>query len=131
MRDAAGPLLVARLCLGAVFLYSGVTKLTGWPDAVAEFAGLGLPFPAFALAATIAVQLAGGLAVATGFGARIGALVLAAFTIAATLIGHPFWMFDGVDFNRQFTTALEHLAIVGGFVLLALSGPGRLSLGRA
>lgn len=123
-------LLVARLCLAAVFLYSGVTKLVGWEGALTEFGGIGVPFPALAVLVTIVVQIAGSLAVATGYGARPGAFVLAAFTVAATMIGHPFWMFEGADFHRQLTTALEHLAIVGGFLLLVARGPGALVLGR-
>src|SRR3546814_1362196 len=48
----------------------------------------------------------------------LAALGLAAFTVIATLIGHPFWTFEGADFQRQLTTALEHLAVVGGFLAL-------------
>ena len=131
MKNADIHFLIARLCLSAVFIYSGTTKLIGREDALAEFAAIGLPFPALAVLATIAVQLAGGLAVATGYGARAGALALACFTVAATMIGHPFWLFQGEDFHRQLTTALEHLAIVGGFLLLAARGPGALVLGRS
>jgi putative oxidoreductase len=123
-----GILLVARLCLAAVFLYSGVTKLIGWQAAIAEFAGLGIAAPPFAVAATVAVQLLGGLAVALGWRTRPAAFALAAFTIIATFIGHPFWTFDGADFQRQLTTALEHLAIVGGFLALAARGPGSFVL---
>lgn len=60
-------LLVARLCLSAVFLYSGVTKLFSWSSAMAEFAGLGVPLPAVALVATILVQLCGGLVLVLGW----------------------------------------------------------------
>lgn len=121
-------LLAARLCLAAVFLYSGATKLIQWHAAIAEFEALGLPLPTVAIAATVAVQLSGGLAVALGWRVRLAALALAAFIVIATLIGHPFWAFEGADFQRQLTTVLEHLAIVGGFLLLAAIGPGRLSL---
>lgn len=124
--DAA--LLAARLCLGAVFVYSGATKLLDWSGTLAEFGGLGLPMVPVAAAITIAVQLVGGIGVALGWRTRAMALALALFTIAATLVGHRFWTMTGVEFQHQFTTALEHLAIVGGFVLLAAIGPGRLSL---
>ncbi|MGF1632126.1 MAG: DoxX family protein [Kiloniellaceae bacterium] len=108
-------LLVARLFLAAVFLYSGVVKLVGWQVAISEFELLGVPLPAVAVAAMVAVQLLGGLAIALGWQFRAAAAALAAFTVVATLIGHPFWAFAGVEFQRQLTTALEHLAIVVGF----------------
>lgn len=127
-------LLVARIFLAAVFLYSGVVKVVGWQGAINEFDLLSVPLPAFAVAATVAVQLAGGLAIVLGWQIRAAAAVLAAFTVVATLIGHPFWAFAGMEFQRQLTAVLEHLAIVGGFLLLTITGPGRLSVqakGRA
>ncbi|KZB69000.1 hypothetical protein AUP42_08830 [Thalassospira lucentensis] len=122
--------LMARLCLAAVFLYSGSTKLIHWQAAISEFEGLSLPLPAVAVALTVAVQLLGGLAVALGWRVRLAALALAIFTVIATLIGHPFWNFEGPELQHQLTTMLEHLAIVGGFLLLAANGPGHLSAGR-
>ena len=121
-------LLPARLCLAAVCLYSGATKLVFWSAGVEEFAALGLPMPALALAATIVLQLGAGTALAIGWRSKPAALALAAFTIMATLIGHPFWTFEGADFHRQLTTALEHLAIVGGLVAIAAVGPSPFSL---
>jgi len=127
-------LLAARLSLAAVFLYSGAVKLLGWQAAVTEFGQLNVPLPVIAVTVTVVVQLLGGLAVGLGWQVRAAASALAAFTVIATLIGHPFWAFSGVEFQRQLTTALEHLAIVGGFLLLTVTGPGCLSLegrGRA
>lgn len=122
--------LMARLCLAAVFLYSGSNKLMHWQDAISEFDGLGLPLPAVGVTLTVVVQCLGGVAVAFGWRVRLSALVLAAFTVIATLIGHPFWNFEGPELQHQLTTMLEHLAIVGGFLLLAANGPGHLSAGR-
>lgn len=124
----AGILLCARVCLATVFLYSGAVKALDWEAAVAEFVQLGLPIPSLAVATTIAVQLLAGLAVVVGLQVPLAAMVLAAFTVTATLIGHPFWTFEGVAFVRQLTTALEHLAIVGGLVLLSFTGPGHISM---
>jgi putative oxidoreductase len=123
---SGGWLLAARLCLAAVFLYSGATKLVFWSDAIDEFAALSLPMPA--LAGTIALPLGAGMVLSVGWRSGPAALVLAAFTIAATLIGHPSWAFDGANFHRQLTTALEHLAIVGGLVAVAAAGAGPFCL---
>ena len=111
-------LLIARLCLATVFLYSGIDKLSNWSESVVEVKGDGLPWPAAFAAATVATQLAGGFLVATGFFAWVGALLLAGFTILATLVGHRFWLRRGAQRRRELTTSLEHLAIVGGLLLL-------------
>jgi putative oxidoreductase len=121
-------LLAARLFLADVFLYIGALKLLVWQAAVTEIGQLNVPLPVIAVTATVVVQILGGLAIALGWQVRAAAAALAAFTVIATLIGHPFWAFAGVEFQRQLTTALEHLAIVGGFLLLTVTGPGCLSL---
>jgi putative oxidoreductase len=112
--------IVGRLCMAAVFLYSGQDKLRHWRKAVAEVAELKLPVPAAMAGGTIAVQLIGGLSLVSNFETAIGAALLAGFTIAATLIGHRYWLLTGDPAKQAFTTALEHLAIVGGLMLVAV-----------
>lgn len=113
-------LLVVRLCLAAVFLYSGADKLRHWRDGVAEVSDLGIPLPGIFATLTILTQLIGGVMVASGVGAAIGALLLAAFTVTATVLGHRFWLLHGNQARMELTTSLEHVAIVGGLLLLAL-----------
>ena len=111
---------IARLCLAAVFLYSAVDKLWNWRSSIDEVKGDGLPWPAAFVGATVLTQLLGGCFVATGFFAWLGALLLAGFTIAATVVGHRFWLRRGAEYRHELTTSLEHVAIVGGLLLLAL-----------
>jgi len=112
--------LIARLCLAAVFLYSGFDKLWHWQSSVEEVKGDGLPWPAAFAGATVFTQLVGGCLVATGLLAWLGALLLAGFTAAATVIGHRFWLRRGAELRHELTTSLEHVAIVGGLLLLCL-----------
>jgi putative oxidoreductase len=111
---------IARLCLAAVFLYSGIDKLGHWRSSIEEVKGDGLPLPTAFAAATLFIQLAGGILVAAGFFAWLGAIALAAFTVAATFLGHRFWLRRGAEYRHELTTSLEHLAIVGGLILLAV-----------
>jgi putative oxidoreductase len=120
-------LLVARTCLSAVFLFSGFSKLFDTTSSLAEMQAFGLP-PQLALVGTVTVQILAGLAVLLGSASRLGALILAAFTAAATLVGHQFWVAPPAAFTRELTIALEHLAIIGGFLLLTVTGPGRLRI---
>jgi putative oxidoreductase len=113
---------LARVFVAAVFLYSGQDKFRHWQASIKEVADLGLPWPRLFAAATIATQLIGGLAVLTGIAAVWGAAVLALFTSAATVLGHRFWLLHGNRANQEFTTSLEHLAIVGGLLLLIVIG---------
>jgi uncharacterized membrane protein YphA (DoxX/SURF4 family) len=120
--------LLARFCLSLVFLWSGVTKLRDPAGGTKEVAALGLPVPRLFLALTILCQIAGGLMVLVGFWARLGALALLGFTIAATLLAHRTSGLSGAARQQQMTTSLEHLAIVGGFLLLTIYGAGTFSI---
>ncbi|WP_374351388.1 DoxX family protein [Chitinimonas sp.] len=115
-----------RLGMAAVFLYSAGEKLLFWQEGLTEVSRKRLPFPALALACTIAVQLAGGLMVALGWHASLGALALAGFTLMATLVFHDFWRTQGREQRMQLTTFLEHIGMVAGLVWLAASPHGAL-----
>ena len=101
-------------------LYSGVDKLSHWRSSIEEVRSDGLPWPDAFAGATVFTQLVGGCLVATGFFAWLGALLLAGFTVAATLVGHRFWLRRGAELRHELTTSLEHVAIVGGLLLLSL-----------
>lgn len=122
-------ILAARVCLGAVYLFSGIDKLIHRADAIAELEALKLPQPALLRPLVIAVQLIGGLMVLLGVHVALGAVLLLGFTALATLLAHRPFDHEGPARRMQFTIALEHLAICGGLLLLAIVGPGRFALG--
>ncbi len=117
--------ILTRLGLAAVFLYAGFDKLTHWRESVAEVVELHLPKPTLFAVMTIVTQLVAGAMVASGFGAAFGAIMLAGFTALATVLGHRFWLLRGQAARHEFTTALEHVAIISGLLLLALERVAR------
>jgi uncharacterized membrane protein YphA (DoxX/SURF4 family) len=66
-------MLLARLLLAWVFIDSGTAKFLHWHESLDEIAALALPYPPLMLSLTVATQILGGLAVALGIGARLGA----------------------------------------------------------
>ena len=111
---------LARLALASPFLVSGVVKLLDVAGAADEVAGLGLEPGAPFAAAVILTQLGGSALFLTRRLCWLGAGILAGFTVVATLLAHPFWIFEGPDRGRQTATFFEHVAIVGGFTLAAM-----------
>src|SRR5262250_3133403 len=97
----------AGLCLA--FAYSGIAKLLDFPGAVAEQAHFGLQPAALFAAATITVQLGGSALVllARGRARALGAVMLAGFTIVATVIGHAFWTMTGIERFQNLNAFLE------------------------
>lgn len=119
--DRLDPRLVfaARLLLASAFIFSGVVKLADFGGATAEVRALtGLEPAAVFAALVIATQLGGSiLLIAGGRAGVFGAVILAGFTIAASILGHPFWLREGTPFIRDATTFLEHLGLVAGLLL--------------
>jgi putative oxidoreductase len=120
--------LVARFCLSSVHLYSGIVKLLDIPAGQAEVEGLGLPAPGMFLGLTILVQLGGGWMLLAGLWTRLAAFLLLGFTVVATALAHNPFGLEGIEFERQLTTSLEHLAIVGGFIFVIAGGAGPISI---
>jgi putative oxidoreductase len=108
--------------IAAPFLLSAVSKLRDWSAGLAEVRALGLPLPTLVLAATVVLQLGGGAMVALGWHARWAAAALAAFTLLASLMAHPFWRASGAAAQQQRVTFSEHLAIVGGLMFVVVHG---------
>src|SRR6516165_1551833 len=104
-------ILIARVFLSAVYLYSGVDKLMCWDDGLKFCLEHKMPQPKTVLAATAIIHV-------------ICGLILLLFTIVATYWVHNPLGRTGDDFRREMTISLEHLAIIGGLLLLAAVGPG-------
>jgi uncharacterized membrane protein YphA (DoxX/SURF4 family) len=111
---------VARVALTAAYWWSGFSKLANFQGAVAEVRHFGLA-PAGALAAvTIAVQIGGSLLLISGCAVWIAAGALALFTVLATVVGHPFWAAPPAEHFQELNVFLEHIGLVGGFLLAAI-----------
>lgn len=79
--------------------------------------------------ANAAVQLVGGLMLATGRFSRPMALVLAGSMVPTTLAGHPFWTNDdaAARTNNQIHF-LKNLGLLGGLLLAAADTEGKPGL---
>jgi len=120
--------LIGRIFLGAIFVVSGIAKLTDTTGTAGYMTAQGIPY-AHALAIFAGIcELAGGLAVAFGFLTRLAALGLFLFLVPTTLIFHNFWALEGAEHKMQMINFLKNLAIMGGLLLLWAQGPNRLSV---
>ncbi len=123
--------LVARTLLAAIFLISGVRKIMAFPIVAGMMAGKGFPMAEVFLVATIVLEIVGGIMLVAGWNARYAAFALAAFTLAAGIIFHGFWLVWNAAppvFDTEFNHFLKNIAIVGGLLhvaALAESSPQR------
>ncbi|QNK03921.1 DoxX family protein [Dyella telluris] len=110
---------LALLGLCAAYLQGGLQKALDFGGAVAETAHFGLHPAAPVAAAVIALELGASLAILTGRCRWLGALLLAAFTLAATFLANRFWSAPAAERFALENGFFEHLGLVGGFLLVA------------
>ena len=116
-------ILAGRILLSIMFIVAGYGKLTAIAGTAGWFASIGIPVPTVTAVVVGLVELVGGIAILVGYQTRIAALVLAAFTVAATLIAHT----DLADQVQQLFF-MKNLSVTGGFLVLAAAGAGALSI---
>ncbi len=106
-------LVIARLFLGVPFVIWGIMKLRGGEaKLVPVLVGMHMP-DAKALAYLVGVcELLGGLGVVTGFPLQLFGLLLGLWCLATAYIGH----------RHDVNALLSHVAMAGGFFLLAATG---------
>ena len=119
---------LGRLLIAGLYLPAGVSKINGFAATAGYFGSLGIPLPTAALVGTIALEIVGAIAILVGFQTRLAALALAAFTVAATFLGHAFWSFPADQAFVQQLMFMKNIAIVGGLLVLAAAGPGKWSV---
>lgn len=120
--------LAGRLLLVALFLPAGIGKLTGFAGTVGYISSVGLPLPSVAAALAAVVEIGGGLALLLGFGTRLAALALAAFTLVASFFFHAYWAVPADQAFVQQLMFFKNVAVTGGLLVLAAHGAGAWSV---
>jgi putative oxidoreductase len=109
---------VGRALVGLLFVASGINKLFAFSYVAGWMGSMGLPLASLLLAATIALEVGGGLALMTGFQVRWASLGLALFLVPVTLIFHAFWSAGAAEFQNQLNHFLKNVAILGAMLVL-------------
>jgi putative oxidoreductase len=119
--------LFARILLALMFVVAGFGKIAGFAGTVGYMQSKGIPATELLAVLTILVEVGGGIALMVGFKTRWAALVLAGFTLVATVIFHNFWAVPEAQRMVQNLMFMKNISIVGGMLALAAFGPGRWS----
>jgi putative oxidoreductase len=109
--------LLGRLGLSLIFIISGYGKIAGYAPTQQYMESAGISGALLPL--VIALELGGGLAILAGIGTRWFALALAAFSLIAAATFH-----GNLGDPMQSILFWKNVAIAGGFVVLAVNGPG-------
>src|SRR5271155_3835359 len=121
-------ILAARLLLATLFLIFGWRKLRDYSGTVSQLVQLGVPMPVLATAVAIFMELPVAFAVAVGAFARPSAVLLVLYTLGTSLIEHRYWTVAGPNQLASMEGFYKNLCIMGGFLLLYITGAGKYSI---
>ena len=121
-------ILAARLLLATLFLIFGWRKLRDFSGTVSQMVQLGVPVPILAAAVATFMELPVAFAVAVGAFTRPTALLMFFYTLGTALIGHRYWTIKGADQVDSMDGFYKNLSIMGGFLLLYMTGAGKYSI---
>lgn len=123
-------LLFARFLLVFLFLKFGIPKMLGFSGTVGYMASLNVPFPTIATGVAVIMEVFVAGLILLGFYTRPLALALAVFTFGTAIIGHPYWTMTGDSVMPNTINFYKNISIIGGLLVLMVTGPGKISLDK-
>lgn len=123
-------ILIARIALVIIFLYSGWGKMTDFSGTVAYFTAQGIPAPSLAAVIAVFMEVIVALALLLGIQVRICAFAFVLFTLGTAVFGHAYWLQEGPARLANLLNFYKNIAIAGGLLLLCVTGSGRFALKR-
>lgn len=120
--------LIGRILLAVLFVPAGFGKIAGFTGTVGYATAMGLPLPTVGVAIALVIELFGGLALLIGYRTRIAAILLAVFTLVASVFFHAYWAVPAEAQMVQQLLFFKNIAVVGGLLAFAAFGAGAFSL---
>jgi putative oxidoreductase len=118
--------LAGRILFSLIFITAAPRHFTH--EGIQHATDLGLPFASLLVPISGVMALAGGLSVAAGYKARLGAWLLIGFLVPVTLVMHAFWTLqDPAMIHIQQAMFAKNLSMLGAALLISQFGAGEVS----
>jgi putative oxidoreductase len=128
IRTSDAIVLIARIFIGWLFLTNGWAKLMNMQGAVNYLTSLNVSNPTFWVWPAMGAEILIGVALILGVATRYVSLFTFVYLIIATALAHRYWEYPAAQQVNQYAHFCKNLAIMGGAILLYLTGGGRFSL---
>ena len=106
----------------------GYDNLIHYSNTLGYMTHVHAPMPAVAAIVAIVAPLGLGITLVGGIFVRTTAILLAIYIVASGIIGHAFWSMSGMDRYLNEINFFKNISIVGGLILLVVTGAGRYSI---
>ena len=113
--------LLGRILISALFLLSGVFKISNYDGSVDWMESFGIP--EILIIPAIILEVIGPILIIIGYKARIAAGCLSLFCIVTAIIFH-----NEFSDQMQFTSFLKNIALAGGFLFIVVNGTKDFSI---
>ena len=121
-------LLIGRIALVLLFPISAYFKIIQWPGIVGTLTTQGAPLPMVGGMLAVAAETIFPILIILGLQTRLAAFGLILYTLGTNVIAHRFWEFTGGAQVGQIFSFFKNVAMCGGFLILAWTGPGRFAV---
>ena len=123
-------LLIARISLVLLFIIFGLPKMTGFSGTVQYMASAGAPLPMISAIIAVLMEVVATILIVLGFFTRPLAILFIFYTLGTALIGHHYWNMTGDAVVPNMINFYKNISIAAAFLLLAITGPGSISLDK-
>ena len=113
--------LIGRLFLSLIFLLEGVRKIFNYEETIEYMESFNVP--GYLLTPAIIIEILFPLFVIIGYKTKLSAATLSFFSILLAIIFH-----NNFSDQMQLISFLKNFAIAGGFIIIFVYGPNKLSL---
>jgi putative oxidoreductase len=119
--------LIGRILFSLIFINSGLSHFESFATDYA--AAQGVPMASVLVPISGLMAIIGGLSIALGYKAKLGAWLLIIFLVPVTLMMHAFWKVTDPE-QQQFQIAMfmKNLSMLGGALLITWFGAGPASI---
>ncbi|HYG50429.1 MAG TPA: DoxX family protein [Flavobacteriales bacterium] len=120
-------LLLGRVLFSLIFIMTIMSHFG--KDAIAYAESNSVPAANFLVPVSGIIAFAGGLSIAIGYQARIGALLIVLFLVPVTFFMHAFWKIDDpMQREMQMIQFIKNMSMLGGAFIIAYFGSGPASI---
>ncbi len=124
-------ILIGRILLAWVFVGSAYGAIINFSGSVGYFRSLNLPAPELFTATAVALEVLMSVGLILGFATRYCAILVLLFVLIATAIAHRYWEYPaGPQQIGQYNNFLKNFSIMGGALLIFVTGGGWFSVDR-
>lgn len=118
-------LIIARIIITPLFIYSGLGKILHFSDNVAKTPFGDTLVGQLMIVVAIIIELGGSLCFLIGYRLKAVSIIWIVYVFLTSVLFHQFWLYTGAQQSSQFIAFGKNLSIISGLLYFSLFTPER------